>query len=385
MTAVERALSIEDLRALARRRAPRIAFDYVDGGAESECGLARNSRAFDALTLVPNYLVDVTQRSAATRVFGVDYAAPFGIGPTGLGNLIWPGTDEAIARAATEAGIPFCLSTPATTSIEQIASIVPGGAWFQLYVPRDRGMMEDLIRRAATAGVRNLLVTIDVPLPSKRERDFRNGFRLPLRPNARMVFDILSHPAWALATLQAGAPHFANYARYVAAGSGGGSLAAFMASQISPAITWDDLAHIRSLWSGNLVVKGVMSVGDAQQSIAIGADGIVVSNHGGRQLDCAPATIAILPDIAEAVEKRVPILFDSGIRRGSDIAKALALGADFVLVGRATLYGAGAAGGAGVKRAIAILIDEFDRVLGQLGCVRIADLTPERVRRAAIP
>jgi isopentenyl diphosphate isomerase/L-lactate dehydrogenase-like FMN-dependent dehydrogenase len=158
-----------------------------------------------------------------------------------------------------------------------------------------------------------------------------------------------------------------------------------MASQISPAITWDDLAHIRSLWSGNLVVKGVMSVGDAQQSIAIGADGIVVSNHGGRQLDCAPATIAILPEIAEAVEKRVAILFDSGIRRGSDIAKALALGADFVLVGRATLYGAGAAGGAGVKRAIAILIDEFDRVLGQLGCVRIADLTPERVRRAAIP
>jgi L-lactate dehydrogenase (cytochrome)/(S)-mandelate dehydrogenase len=382
---IEAALSIDDLRALARRRVPRIAFDYVDGGVESESGVKRNCRAFDALTLVPNYLVDVSRRSGAKRLFGVDYAAPFGIAPTGLGNLIWPGADEAIARAASEAGIPFCLSTPATTSIEKIASIAPGKAWFQLYVPRDRGMMEDLMRRAAAAGVRNLLVTIDVPLPSKRERDMRNRFRLPLRPNAKMIFDALSHPAWALATLRAGAPYFANYAPYVAAGSGGGSLAAFMASQISPAITWDDLAHIRSLWAGNLILKGIMSAADAEQAISVGADGLVVSNHGGRQLDSAPATIEVLPEIVAANDKRVPILFDSGVRRGSDIAKALALGADFVLVGRATLYGAGAGGAAGVRRAIAILLDEFDRVLGQLGCVSIADLTPDRVRRASIP
>jgi (S)-mandelate dehydrogenase len=382
---VEAALSIDDLRTLARRRVPRIAFDYLDGGVESEAGIARNRRALDALTLVPDYLVDVSSRSAATRLFGVDYAAPFGIAPTGLGNLIWPGTDEAIARAATAAGIPFCLSTPATTSIERIASIAPGRAWFQLYVPRDRNMREDLIHRAAAAGIRNLLVTTDVPLPARRERDMRNGFRLPLRTNARMIFNILSHPTWALATLRAGAPSFANYAPYYAAGSGGGSLAAFMASQISPAITWNDLAHIRTLWSGNLIVKGVMSVSDAQQAIAVGADGIVVSNHGGRQLDSAPATIDVLPEIVAVVEKRVPILFDSGIRRGSDIAKALALGADFVLVGRATLYGAGAGGAAGVKRAIDILLDEFDRVLGQLGCVSIVDLTPDRTRRAAIP
>lgn len=385
MRSIEAALSIDDLRALARRRVPRIAFDYVDGGVESESGVKRNCRAFDALTLVPNYLVDVSRRSGAKRLFGVDYAAPFGIAPTGLGNLIWPGADEAIARAASEAGIPFCLSTPATTSIEKIASIAPGKAWFQLYVPRDRGMMEDLMRRAAAAGVRNLLVTIDVPLPSKRERDMRNRFRLPLRPNAKMIFDALSHPAWALATLRAGAPYFANYAPYVAAGSGGGSLAAFMASQISPAITWDDLAHIRSLWAGNLILKGIMSAADAEQAISVGADGLVVSNHGGRQLDSAPATIEVLPEIVAANDKRVPILFDSGVRRGSDIAKALALGADFVLVGRATLYGAGAGGAAGVRRAIAILLDEFDRVLGQLGCVSIADLTPDRVRRASIP
>ncbi len=381
MKSVEAALSIADLRALARRRVPRIAFDYLDGGVEDEAGLERNCRAFDALTLVPDYLVDVSGRTSATRLFGVEYAAPFGIGPTGLGNLIWPGADAAIMRAASEAGLPFCLSTPATTSIETIAALAPGRAWFQLYVPRDRSMMEDLIRRAAAAGVQTLLVTIDVPLPSKRERDMRNGFRLPLRPSARMVLDILAHPQWAWATFQAGAPFFANYAPYVAAGSGAGSLAAFMASQISPAITWDDLAHIRSLWSGNLILKGLMSVGDAEKAIAAGVDGIVVSNHGGRQLDCAPATIDILPEIVAAVAKRIPILFDGGVRRGSDIAKALALGADFVLVGRATLYGAGAGGAAGVTRAITILLDELDRVLGQLGCLGIADLTPDRVRR----
>lgn len=376
---VARANSIDDLRRLAERRVARVAFDYLDGGVEAETGLARNRAVFDRVTLLPHYLVDVSRRDASVELFGTRYAAPFGIAPTGLGNLAWPGADLAIARAARDFDLPFVLSTPASTSIEQVAAEVPGRMWFQLYTPREPRIRNDLLRRAEAAGVKILVVTVDVPLSSKRERDIRNGFVLPLRPNARTLLDLLLHPSWSLATLRAGAPRLRNLEPYVAKRAGAQTLAAFMGQQISPADTWDLVGTLRRLWPGTLVVKGLLAPEDARRAMDHGADGVVVSNHGGRQFDAAPAALQALPSIVGAVGGQVPVLFDGGVRRGTDIVKALALGATFVFAGRPTLYGAGAGGAAGVRRAVAILLDELDRAMGQMGCPAIADIRNDRV------
>ncbi|MFT8244724.1 alpha-hydroxy acid oxidase [Roseomonas sp. BN140053] len=366
--------SIDDLRRMARRRVARIAFDYFDGGVESEKGMARNRSAFDDVTLFPRYMVDVSVRDSSVELFGKRYAAPYGISPTGLGNLAWPGTDLAIARTARARNLPFVLSTPASTDIETVAAAAPGQVWFQLYVPRERRVREDLLRRADAAGIRVLVVTVDVPIPAKRERDLRNGFVLPLRLNARNLLDLATHPEWSLATLRAGAPRLRNLLPYVPQRSGAQTLAAFMAEQIAPSNDWSLLDDLRRLWPHTLVVKGLLTAADARIAVERGADGVAVSNHGGRQLDAGPAPLHALPAVVEAVAGKVPVLFDSGVRRGGDILKALALGASFVFAGRPTLYGAGAGGEAGVDRAVGILLDEFDRALGQLGCPRAAEI-----------
>ncbi|MHA1538041.1 MAG: alpha-hydroxy acid oxidase [Alphaproteobacteria bacterium] len=367
-------LNIADLRAIARNRLPRVVFDYIDGAVEDEEGMARNLAALSRVRLVPRYLVDVAERSQATALFGQTYAHPFGIAPTGLANLSWPGADTALARAAAEANIPFVLSTAATTSIEQAAEAAPDHFWFQLYAPIDLEVRADILRRAEAAGAKALMVTVDVPLPSKRERDLRNNFILPLRPNVTMGLDAMTHPGWALQMLRHGVPRLEVLAPYAAKNAGAQSLAAYVASQITQSLTWEDVAALRKSWRGPLVIKGILSSDDAKKAARLGVDAILISNHGGRQLNAAPAPIEMLPDIREAVGDKLVLMLDSGVRRGADIAKALALGADFVFVGRATLYGVAAAGEAGARRALSFLSDELDRCLAQIGCPDVKDL-----------
>jgi L-lactate dehydrogenase (cytochrome)/(S)-mandelate dehydrogenase len=374
-------VNIQDMRAAARRRLPRTVFDYIDGGVEDEAGLARNTGAFADVTLTPRYLVDVAERSQKTALFGQLYDSPFGIAPTGMANLAWHDADLCLARAAAAANIPVTLSTVGSTAIEDFAAAAPDHFWFQLYAQKDRNVTGDLIRRAADAGAKGLMVTVDVPLPAKRERDIRNSFVLPPRIGMKHFVDGARRPGWALSYLRHPTPNFNSIAKYTDAGASTQELARFIASRLSQSFTWDDLKWARDAFDGPLVVKGVMSIEDAKQAKALGAEGIVLSNHGGRQLDAAPSPIEVLPALREAVGDDMAILFDSGIRRGSDIGKALALGADFCFVGRATLYGAAAAGQAGVERSLDILRDELDRFLGQSGYPDIKNLRQAEVGR----
>jgi L-lactate dehydrogenase (cytochrome)/(S)-mandelate dehydrogenase len=375
---VARAASIDDLRRLARRRVPRVAFDYMDGGAESENGLARNRAAFERIRLVPRYLVDVTTRDISTELFGRRWSMPLGVAPTGLASLIWPGADFMLARAAAAADVPFILSTAATASLEDVAKAAPGHGWFQLYAGRDQDIVDDLVRRAHAAGYPVLVVTVDIPVPGKRDRDIRNGLTLPLRPRAGTVLDVLRRPAWLWASARAGSPRFRNIEPYVKS-TRATSLAEAMALQTAGNFDWGRLALVRAAWPGKLVVKGLMAPDDVRRAADEGADGVILSNHGGRQLDAGLAPIELLPRALEAAGGRIPIMLDSGIRQGGDVLRALALGAAFCFVARATLYGVAAGGAAGAAKALAILRDETDRTLGQLGCRTLGELGPDRL------
>ena len=380
MSRVAEATSIDELRALARRRIPRLAFDYIDGGAEDEVALRRNRGAFDALRLVPRAGIDVSRRDLSAELFGRRWALPLGIAPTGLSDVAGHGTDLAIAGAAGDADIPYVLSTVATTEIEAIARRIPGGFWFQLYMPAKRDIGHDLVRRARDAGAGALFVTLDVAAPGKRERDIRNAFSLPFRLTPRVLLDIASRPAWALDMARNGAPRFASLARYAPAGASAQSLAAFMASQITADLVWEELARLRDLFPGPVIAKGVSAPEDVDRAARLGLDGVVVSNHGGRQLGLAAPPITLLPEAVQTAAGRLAVTIDGGVRRGAHIAAALALGARFVFAGRPTLYGAAAGGDAGAKRAIAILRDEFDRTLALLGAGSVGDLSPAMVR-----
>lgn len=375
MSAILRAASIDDLRRLACRRVPRVAFDYMDGGAESENGLARNRAAFDRIRLVPRYLVDVTTRDITRELFGRRWSMPLGVAPTGLASLIWPGADFMLARAAAAADVPFILSTAATASLEEVAKAAPGHGWFQLYAGRDQHIVDDLVRRAHAAGYPVLVVTVDIPVPGKRDRDIRNGLTLPLRPRPGTIVDVLRRPAWLWASARAGSPRFRNIEPYVKA-KRATSLAEAMAVQTAGNFDWGRLRLVRDAWPGRLVVKGLMAPDDVKRAADEGADGVILSNHGGRQLDAGPAPIELLPRALEAAGGRIPVMIDSGIRHGGDVLRALALGAAFCFVARATLYGVAAGGQPGAAKALAILRDETDRTLGQLGCRALAELGP---------
>ncbi len=364
---LERAASIDDLRRLARRRVPRFAFDFLDGGAESERNHRANCAAFEAVTLQPRALVDVSSISTEVEVFGQRYDVPFGMAPVGFLNAVWPGTDLAIARLAAEKRMVHAVSTAATTALEAIAEAAQGYAWFQIYAARDPAFSDDLLDRAWAAGYRVLLVTVDCAQPGKRDRDIRNGLELTLRPTPRLAWDLVSRPRWSLATLRAGRPGFAHAPPAEGSSAEQNSLVALQQRMISSAYTWEDLKRYRDRWKGSLVVKGVLHVDDAEQAVDLGADGILVSNHGGRQIDYGPAALEVLPPIVAAVGARCAVLLDSGVRRGADAIRAKALGASFVLAGRAFAYGAGAGGEAGVRRAYDILETELRRALGQLG------------------
>ncbi len=381
------AINIEDLHRMAKRRLPKIAFDFIEGGLEDERGLERNTSAFHKHQLLPRYLVDVSTRDQTRTLFGRTYASPFGISPTGGAGLFRRGADLMLAEAAAKANIPYIMSGASNNSIEAAAKIAPDHAWYQLYAAREAGVREDMIRRAADAGMASLVLTVDVPVSSKRERNIRNGFAnirgglfqaLSLKPS--ILVEALTHPGWVVEYLRhgGGTPMLQNWQPYAPAGANSEQVYNFArALQPYNAQTWRDLERYRRLFPRNLVVKGVMSPADAMRSAEIGCDGIIVSNHGGRQLDQAPAPLDVLPAIKEAVGDKLTIMLDSGVRRGADILIALCLGAEFVFMGRPTLYGAAAGGIPGVHKAISILRGEIDLVMAQIGCPSLDQLGPD--------
>ena len=382
----DKAINIEDLRRMAKRRLPRLCFDFIEGGLEDELGLARNERAFDRHLLVPRYLVDVAQCDQRASLFGRLYAQPFGIAPTGLAGLFRRGADLMLAEAARAADIPFIMSGASTASIEAAAKLAPDHTWYQLYGARDMKISEDQVRRARDAGLSTLVHTVDVPVNSKRERNIRNGFVRPYKISLSMVIDGLLHPAWLIEYLShGGMPTFDNWLAYAPPGAGPEQVADLLGEQTPSTQTWRELEAYRRLWPRTLVVKGIMHPDDARRAADLGIDGIMVSNHGGRQLDRAPAPLEMLPAIKAAVGDRVTLMLDSGIRRGSDIVIARCLGAHFVFVGRATLYGAAVGGLAGATRAIDILRDEVQRVLMQMGCPSVNQLGPNWLMSAIDP
>ena len=368
------AANLEDLQRIAKRRLPKIVYDFIEGGVEDETGIDRNLRAFREQALVPHYLVDVTTRDQSATVFGRTYAGPFGITPTGLAGLFRPGADRILAEAARDADLPFIMSTMSNLSIEDLGRIAPEHGWFQLYPARDKAISEDMIRRAADAGLSTLAVTVDVPVASNRERNRRNGFGRPLRMSLATRLDALRYPSWLAGYLTHGMPMLTNWQPYAKPGPDAGAIAAFVFSQTQPQLTWADMESFRRLWPRNFVVKGIMHRDDAVRAASLGADGVIVSNHGARQLDRAPSSLEALPGIVDAVGDRMTVMLDSGIRRGADALTALCLGARFVFLGRATLYGAVAGGKPGAVKAIELMRREIDLTMGQIGCPSLDQL-----------
>ena len=378
-----RALNIADLRAVARRRVPHFVFEYVEGGAEDEASLRCNRTSFEALRLIPQTLVDTSSRHLRTEILGRPAAAPLVIGPTGLNGMLHADGDIGLARAAAHLGIPFTLSTMSTTRLEDVAKQAGGRLWMQLYVMKNRGVAEDIMTRAAAAGYEALVFTTDANVFGSREWD-RRSYQAPGKPTLRARLDALRHPGWLRSVLMAnGIPRFRNLEGFLPPGAtsavGGSTI---IPKLFEATITWDDITWIRRFWPRKLLIKGVLSVPDAERAAALGCDGIVLTNHGGRQLDSCVAPIDVLPEIAAAVGRRLSIIIDGGFRRGTDVIKALSLGANAAMTGRATLYGLAANGERGVERALEILTTEMERAMGQLGVNSVADLGPHIIRRS---
>jgi len=375
-----RYLSINDFRHAARRRLPRAVFDFIDGGAEDELTLRDNRHAFERIRLMPRVLNDVSAPQIASDLLGTSVQAPLVVAPMGSCMLAWPQADIALARAAHAHGIIYTLSTMSTTSIERMARAVQGALWFQLYVLKDHDFNLQLIDRAQAHGYGALVVTVDLPAGGKREKDYRNGISIPLRPSWSLLRDGITHPAWAWQLLRGGLPQFENVAGYGGMADNGLPIAARVGQSLDDAFNWNKLARMRERWKGRLLVKGVEHPEDAQRLVAMGVDGIWISNHGGRQLDGAIATADALPLMAQAVPG-TPLIIDSGVRRGVDVLKARALGASGVAVGRAALYGAAVAGEAGAYRALQILIDELKLSMKLAGAASLTELGPHWVVR----
>jgi len=381
MPDLSRAFNIEDLRRIARARLPRSIFDFYDGGAEDEVTLRANRAAFERVQLLPRVLVDVAEVDTRAALFGVESRFPLAIAPMGAVGAGRPGADLALARAAKACGIPYTLATPATTSIERVANEVGGRLWFQLYVLRDADFRGKLIERARAAGYEALLVTVDVPVGGKRERDSRNDFTAPFRPTWRNSRDLWRKPAWVLDVLRHGVPRMENLDGFVQWSTRVTDAGAASVGRSQDAsFDWDGLKQVRDVWPGKLLVKGIERADDAERLLALGGDGLVVSNHGGRQLDGASATLDALPAIARAVGSKLTVLLDGGVRRGVDILKARALGAQAVLVGRAPLFGVMAGGEPGARRALEILTGEFERAMKLSGVRSVAEITPDLLR-----
>jgi (S)-mandelate dehydrogenase len=377
----ERALTIEELRRVAMRRVPRFAMEYVDGGAEDEVALRRNREIFERITWLPRTLVGTGIPDLSAEILGEAMHLPVIIAPTGFNGMLWPQGDLALARAAQAAGIPFTLSTVSNFDVAVMNAELSRPAWFQLYPVKDVKTSDRLVEKAAAAGCTKLVVTTDVPYLGAREWDQRN-YKRPMELSLSSVLDVLAHPKWLWQVmLPKGAPEFANLAEFLPPG-GRSALQGvrFMGTQINPGFSWADVARIRARWKGKLILKGILCVEDARRSIECGADGIVLSNHGGRQLDSAATGIEIVGQVAAEVGDRLTILVDGGFRRGSDVLKAMALGAHGVMLGRAPLYGLAAGGEAGVSHSLRLLRVEMERAMTLLGCRAMSELGPHLIR-----
>lgn len=373
MRPVNRYPSVDYLHKEARKRLPKFSYDYVDGGSGAGIGLKRNRKALDAVTLTPRYITDWKTVEMGVELFGEKYSRPFGIAPMGLASLQYPRAELEFARAGRKVNIPTSLSTACTVDIEDFGALAGDNGWFQLYPPKSQEINDDLIDRAHNSGFKALMVTVDVPARGWRPRDMYNGLALPPRITLESLFNSAIRPRWSLNTLINGIPHFKTLGRYSNNKSMRG-MAEFVGEQLGQMVTTDRLKRIRDHWKGPLIIKGVMHPDDAKQATKLGYDGILVSNHGGRQMDASPAPVEVLPDIIEAVGGKVTVMVDSGFSSGLDIVRGLALGAQFVFCGRAFMWGLSALGAKGVDHVVDLLTDEITLALTQIGCPDIAKL-----------
>jgi len=372
---LSKAHTIDDLRRVARRRTPRSVFDYTDGAAEGEISLRRARELFGSIEFCPQTLHDVSSIDTTTPMLGESASLPFAFAPTGFTRMMQHEGESAVARVAERHGIPYTLSTLGTTSIERVGEAAPRARkWFQLYVQNDRTVGEDLMARATDAGYEALMLTVDAPVPGARMRDIRNGFAIPPALTLRTVADAAMHPAWWFNLLTTEPLQFATFKSW------DGTIADLMTTLLDPTMTLDDLEWLRSYWKGPLLVKGIQTVADAKQVVDAGVDGVVLSNHGGRQLDRAPVPLRLVPEVRDAVGDRAEVVVDTGIMSGADIVAAVAAGAHYALVGRAYLYGLMAGGERGVERAAEILTAEIRRTMALLGVSSTAELQPHHVR-----
>jgi L-lactate dehydrogenase (cytochrome) len=373
-------LSIEDLRARARRRIPRAIFDYADGGSYQETTLKANAADLDAIQLRPRVMIDVSDIKLATTLAGAAASMPLAIAPTGLCGLYHADGEILGARAAAAFGIPFCLSTMSICSIEDVHAASDQPFWFQQYLMRDRGFNQSLIERAIAARCSALVLTLDLQILAERRRDARNGLSIPPRLTLRNAWDVATKPAWALQVLFGKRRTFGNLAGHIGGADGAATLAQWTHTQFDSSANWRDVEWVRSRWPGKLILKGVMDAEDARFALSAGAEAVVVSNHGGRQLDGAPSSISVLPEIVAAIDGRCEVLFDGGIRSGQDLAKALALGARGGMIGKSFLFALAAGGQAGVTRALEIIRDELRVTLALTGTGDVASCGPQMLR-----
>ena len=372
--------SVPDLRARAKRKIPKFAFEYLDGGCNDDVNLKKNTDRIRAVELKPKYLVDYTPPSLKTKLFGHTYDAPFGISPVGLQGLMWPKSPEILARAAFDHNIPFVLSTVTTASIEKIAEITEGNAWFQLYHPAEEQVTKDILKRVEVAGCPVLIILADVPSFGYRPRDIRNGLSMPPKMTLTNIINAVKRPHWALQTLIHGQPSFEVLKPYMSKNLNLNQLAKFMDATFSGRLNEEKIKKIRDVWKGKLVIKGAESAHDVEKAYQLGLDGVIISNHGGRQVDVGQATIDSLIDIAPLYKDKLTVMMDSGIRGGADVARVMASGADFSFLGRTFMYCVSALGKKGGHHTIAMLKTQLTQVMEQLSCAQIDDLQSKLIR-----
>ena len=365
----QKIFSIKDARELSRKRLPKLVFDFIDGASGDEKLAEINSKALDQIRLEPKVLRNVEKRSLKKKVLGYEFDFPFGFAPMGMTNLSWPGADSMLAAESARNNIPTCVSMASTTTLEKMYELSEGHSWMQLYIFQDENFVMELLDRAKNTGYEVAILTVDVPVLSRRTRDDKNGFSYPFKIGPKQFFDFATHPIWSISTLLSGIPKPMNY---VTSKSGDGI---FKRKESRGSTDWDTLKRVRDKWKGKLIIKGVMSPDDAKQIKEAGADAIQVSNHGGRQLDSATAAINMLPLIRKSVGSDFPLIFDSGIRSGSDIVRALAFGADYAMIGRPVMYAMGADGRKGLRRIVEIIKEEASTTLGLVGLNDINDVT----------